>query len=147
MTTSMTAASNPRRDDVYRASIEEYRFQAQFNWSRTQYLLAFNAAILASATAVAATPGRGAALVFLAGVVTAFLSGFVVKTQHGYYRAARDRLKRIEAHQQIPEDEQVNTTTSMGGPKRLVSVNVVVYLLLVTIAVSDLVGFSIILAR
>ncbi|MEJ7741251.1 MAG: hypothetical protein WKF73_01150 [Nocardioidaceae bacterium] len=49
--------------------MEEYRFQAQYNWSRTQYLLGFNVAILVAGTVVAARPGRGAALVFLLGAI------------------------------------------------------------------------------
>jgi hypothetical protein len=39
--------------DLYKNVVDEYRFQVQFNWQRTQYLLAFNAAILAAAVALA----------------------------------------------------------------------------------------------
>jgi hypothetical protein len=35
--------------DLYKNCVDEYRFQVLHNWSRTQYLLAFNAAILAAA--------------------------------------------------------------------------------------------------
>lgn len=33
--------------ELYKNAIEEYRFQAKFNWSRTQYMLVFNTGILA----------------------------------------------------------------------------------------------------
>lgn len=69
--------------DLYRIAVEEYRFQAQFNWSRAQYLLAFNVGILAAATAVASRPGSGAALVFALGALAAVLSMLVVRVQHG----------------------------------------------------------------
>jgi hypothetical protein len=32
--------------ETYKIAVEEHRFQAQFNWSRTQYLLALNALVL-----------------------------------------------------------------------------------------------------
>jgi hypothetical protein len=60
--------------DIYKIAVDEYRFQAQYNWSRTQYLLAFNVGILAAATAVASQPGKSAALVFGLGAVAAVLS-------------------------------------------------------------------------
>jgi len=31
--------------ELYKNAIEEYRFQAKFNWSRTQYMLVFNTGI------------------------------------------------------------------------------------------------------
>jgi hypothetical protein len=34
--------------DLYRIAVEEYRFQAKYNWSRTQYLLAFKRAFWSS---------------------------------------------------------------------------------------------------
>jgi hypothetical protein len=133
--------------DAYKIAIDEYRFQAQFNWSRTQYLLAFNAAILPAATAVASRPGRGAALVFLLGIAAAALSALVVRTQHDYYRAARDRMRRIEAGLAIPDEQRFDTTTTLGGRRRLVSVNQVVYLLLAAIAIADAVGFVLVVAK
>lgn len=85
--------------EVYRMAVDEYRFQAQYNWSRTQYLLGLNVAVLAAATAVAATPGKGAVLVFAFGVVASILSALDVRTQHDYYRAARVGADIILARQ------------------------------------------------
>ena len=132
--------------DLYKISVEEYRFQAQFNWSRTQYLLAFNAAILTAAAAVASRPGRSAALVFVLGAVAALLSALAVRTQHDYYRAARDRMRRVEEALAVPPDQRIDTTTTLGGRKRVASVNQVVYLLLSSIAVANVIGCVIILA-
>ena len=130
--------------DVYKIAVEEYRFQAQYNWSRTQYLLAFNVGILAAATAVASQPGKSAALVFGLGAIAALLSMSVVQVQHGYYRAARDHMKRIEAAVALPPDQRIDTTANLGGRRRKVlSVNQVVYLLLASVAVADLVGRAI----
>lgn len=126
--------------DLYRLAVEEYRFQAQFNWSRTQYLLIFNAAILAAASALLAQSNVGAALVFGLGAFAASGSLFATRTQHHYYRAARDRMRRVEGFVEIPDQLRTDTTTSLGGPARLVSVNQVVYVLFIAIAVADVVG-------
>lgn len=131
--------------DLYKVSVEEYRFQAQYNWSRTQYLLAFNAVILTAASAVASRPGRSAALVFVLGAIVATLSMLVVRTQHDYYRAARDRMQRVEEALSVPPTQRIDTTATLGQRRRRVSVNQVVYLLLGAIAVADLVGCLIIL--
>ena len=133
--------------DLYKTAIDEYRFQAQFNWSRTQYLLALNSAILAAATAVASRPGQGAALVFALGAVTAIMSGFIMRTQSDYYRAARNRLIRVEETLHIPDLARTDTTSTLGGRPRLISVTQVVYLLFAALAVADLVGVSLVLSR
>ncbi len=131
--------------DAYKLAVEEYRFQAQFNWSRTQYLLAFNAAILTAGSAVASRPGESAALVYVLGAVAAVLSGTVVATQHDYYRAARDRMCRVEEAMNVPADQRIDTTSTLGDRRRTISVNQVVYLLMGAMAVANAVGCAIIL--
>lgn len=130
---------SPSVDEVYRVAVEEYRFQARFNWSRTQYLLAFNAAILAAGVAVAG--GRPAALVFVLGAVTSVLSAWAVHTQHGYYRAARDRMRAVEAELEVTQSQRVTTTAALGGRRRpSASVTQVTYLLFAALLVADVVG-------
>lgn len=133
--------------DLYRHAIDEYRFQVQHNWSRTQYLLAFNAAILAAAVALSARQDRGAALVFGLGVVAAVLSAVAQRTQHGYYRAARDRLRRVEQLVEVPAAARVDTTSTLGQRKQSIKVQHVVYLLFASMAVAQLVGFLVVLTR
>jgi len=133
--------------DLYKIAVDEYRFQAQYNWSRTQYLLGFNAAVLAAALALVDRSGRGAALVFLVGVCAAILSVLVVRQQHDYYRAARNHMSRVEERYQVPVDERLDTTSTLGGRRRKVSVNQVVHLLLALIAAADLAGGVLALTR
>lgn len=133
--------------DIYKIAVDEYRFQAQYNWSRTRYLLGFNVAILAAAVALAARPGHGATLVFLLGVIAAGLSFLVVRTQHGYYRAARNHMQRVEADYQLPPHHRLDTTATLGKRTRTASVNQVVYLLLAAMAVADLVGAVLVFIR
>jgi hypothetical protein len=126
--------------DLYRIAVEEYRFQAQYNWSRTQYLLAFNAGILAVAIGLGTQPALLSVLAFLLGLVAAVLTILVVKVQHGYYRAARDHMRRMEQQLGLDQEQRLDTTSTMGGRRRLVSVNHVVYLLLGAVAVANLYG-------
>lgn len=133
--------------DMYKVAVEEYRFQAQYNWSRTQYMLVFNTGIVAAATAVASRPGRGASLVYVLGFVSACLSLLIVRTQHDYYRAARDRMRRVESALNIPPDQRTDSTSTLGGRRRTASVTQLVYLLLTAVAAADVVGASLIGSR
>jgi lipopolysaccharide export LptBFGC system permease protein LptF len=124
--------------ELYKLAVEEYRFQAEFNWKRTQYLLAFNAAILAAGTAVAGRFGEFAIPVFGLGVVACVLAMLVQRQQHSYYRAARDRMRRLEMQFEIPEP--VDTTATLGKRTRTVSVTGLIYVLTTAIAVADVVA-------
>jgi hypothetical protein len=133
--------------DLYKIAVDEYRFQAQYNWSRTQYLLGFNAAVLAAALALVERSGRSSALVFLVGLCAAVLSAAVVRQQHDYYRAARDHMRRIEDQYELAADLRLDTTSTLGGRRRKASVNQVVYLLLALIGVADVSGAVLALSR
>ena len=126
--------------DLYKAAVEEYRFQAQFNWSRTQYLLVFSAGALAAASALLGRSAIGSALVFGLGAIAAISSIFAIRTAHNYYRAARDRMRRVENFVHVPDELRTDTTTSLGGPRRRVSVNQVVTFIFATIAIADIAG-------
>jgi hypothetical protein len=99
--------------DIYKTAVEQYRFQAQFNWSRTQFLLTFNAAVLVAATVVASTSGHGE-LVFALGAVAALLTVGVLRSQHDYYRAARNHLRLIEDTLQLPPHVRLDATSATG---------------------------------
>jgi hypothetical protein len=126
--------------ELYKNAVEEYRFQVQFNWTRTQYLLVFNAAILAAAVALSARPGRAAALVYALGAIAAALSSVVTATQHGYYQAARNRLKRVEVMFHIPDAARVDTTGNQGARRVQIKVTFVVNLLLWSMVAGHIAG-------
>lgn len=128
--------------EVYKAAIDEYRFQARFNWSRTQYMLAFNVGILAAGVAVASRFGDMAVLVFAVGAVASGMSAVMVRTQHDYYRAARDRMRRIEQDFGIPSDQRIDTTSTLGDRHRTISVTQIVYLLYGALLLADLSGIG-----
>ena len=126
--------------DIYKIAVDEYRFQAQFNWSRTQYLLVFNAGILAVAIGLTSQPLLLGALAFVLGLVASVVTMLVVRVQHSYYRAARDHMKRIENEIDLPVAQRLDTTSSLGGRKRKVSVNQLVYGLLLVLAAANAYG-------
>jgi hypothetical protein len=134
--------------EIYKAAIDEYRFQVLHNWSRTQYFLGFNAVILAAAVGLAARVNVLSVLVFALGAVASVMSYFAAHTQHRYYRAARDRMRRLEVAFGIPDDRRLNTTATMAGRRHpTASVTQVSYLLFGSIAVADLVGAALVLFR
>ena len=137
--------SSPRPEllDLYRLAVEEYRFQLGHNWSRTQYWLAFNVGILAAGTALLTIPTRSvfSVIVFAVGAVAASLSMRAVQVSHGYYRATRNRVRRVEDALDLPADLRFDTTAGFTGRRRpRVNVTAVVYLLLTALAVADIAG-------
>ena len=131
--------------ELYQSSIDEYRFQVQLNWSRSQYLLAFGVAVLAAGVGLIKVGGSyGSVLtagVFFVGAVSAGLSIIVTYVQHGYYRSTRDRLRRFEELVNLPRDLRVDTTPTMGSPiKRIGRVTSMLYLVFWLILAADILG-------
>lgn len=126
--------------DIYRIAVDEYRFQATHNWSRTQYLLAFNAGILAAAVVTTQWSGAAAVAIYTLGTISAGLSIAVIHTQHDYYRAARDRMRRVEDLYDIPTAARIDTTATLGHRHRTASVRQLVQLLLGAVIVANIVG-------
>ncbi|WP_139980295.1 hypothetical protein [Nocardioides litoris] len=131
--------------ELYKLAVEEYRFQVLHNWSRTQYLLAFNVAVAGLGVLLSTRTSSGAIPVFALGALAAILTALVTRVQHDYYRAARDRVRRIEETIELPLGWKTDTTATMGGRKRRASVTQLVYLLLVAVAIVDLASIGIVL--
>lgn len=132
-------------EELYKLAVEEYRFQAEFNWSRTRYFLAFNAAILAAGAALSIRGALFAIPVFVLGVVACVLAAEVTRVQHNYYRAARKRMTAMEETLQLQTPYVVDTTSTLGHRPRRVSVQQLIYLLLATVALADVLGSLILL--
>ena len=135
--------------DLYKVSVDEYRFQITLNWQRTQYYLALNAAFLAAGTgllqAVKGSLNVLVALVFVSGLVACIFSIFAGEVQHAYYRSARDAKARIEDRLGFG-DLSIRTTGGMGAPKhRLGTVLGYNRFLLGVLAAADIggIGFAI----
>lgn len=144
--TSPEIHDGPSGADLYKAALDEYRFQIGHNWSRTQYLLGFNVAILAAGVALAGSTGTVlSVLVFGLGAVAAVMTWRVVWIQHAYYRRIRDRIATLEDDLDIAVAGRLNTTAKMADTKRRASVNQLITLLLAAVCAADLVAIGLVL--
>jgi hypothetical protein len=124
--------------DLYQLRVEEYRFQVQLNWQRTQYLLGLNALILAFGTGLHDT--RFSILVYVAGFGLAVAAAWWDRIQHRYYRVARDQMLATAEHLVIPDGGVGGTDTAQHRPGRRVKVRDLVQTLFVLFAILDAAG-------
>ena len=127
----------------YKNALEEYRFQLQFNWSRSQYYFVLCAALLAAAVGLRVStdlPRLPLVALYGAAAIVAFLALFANATQTSYYRAARDKKQRIEEQLDLG-DLALATTPAMGsGRKRLGRVRTFQYTMVVVLLAISVVG-------
>jgi hypothetical protein len=142
---SATGDRNAIREQ-YRLSVEEYRFQVDLNWRRSEYFFVLNIGVLVAATTMLASqdvPRVLVALVFGLGALLAFLSFLANDTQRGYYHAAREVKKKLEGDLDLA-GSAIATTPGMGSRvARLGRVGTFLKTMLVAIACVDLVGAGI----
>ena len=89
--------------DLYKISIDEYRFQVTLNWQRTQYYFTVNTAVIAVAASILKLSGAEGWLpplivgaLFALGVLTARLARRMIARGHTYYRRAVYKKTLIE---------------------------------------------------
>jgi hypothetical protein len=132
-------------------AVDEYRFQVQLNWSRTQYWLVFNSGFLAAGVGLLAAFKHSTfpALVFAVGVVACGLSARAIQISHSYYRVTRARVRRFEEKLDLDRELRFDTTAGFRGARKSIRVNVtaVTYLLLASVAAADVVGIVAALTR
>lgn len=132
-------------EDLYRLAVEEYRWQAEFNWSRTRYFLVFSTGILAAGAALSVRGAHFAVPVFCLGILASVIAAWITRQQHDYYRAARKRMTAVEDQLDLQPPYVVDTTSTLGGRSRWLSVQQLVYLLLAAIALADVFGIALVL--
>lgn len=141
----MTGESEPERQWAqYHVLVDEYRFQVELNWKRSQYFFVLNLAVLVAGVGLlsASTPApRGLiAGVFAVGALFAGLSIAANRTQRGYYRAARERMQRAADRLELG-DAAIATTPGLGSEApRKVSVTTLLEVMLTFLAIIDLAG-------
>jgi hypothetical protein len=131
--------------DVYRLAAEEYRFQAEFSWSRTRYFLAFSTAVLAAGSALSAQGAVFAVPVFAWGIVASAIAAVVTHVQHRYYRAARERMSAVERTLDVEGPFIVGSSATVGRPGRMFSEPMLAFIMLGTVALADAVGIVLVL--
>lgn len=130
---------------LYKIAIDEYRFQVNLNWQRSQYYFVLNAALIAAGGSLAGQADGGrpvAAALFLVGFFAAVLAVLVTYTQHSYYRSARENLKDLERRLGLTE-LGIRTTPSLGSQrKRLGTVTTFNYVMFSLLGLIDLFGIG-----
>lgn len=133
-------------DEQYRLAVEEYRFQVDLNWRRSEYFFVLNIGILVAGATLLASEGLPRALVALIfglGALLAGLSFLANNTQHGYYQSARELKERLEKDLELGE-VGLRTTPGMGSKiERLGRVGTFLKTMLVAIAFVNIVGAGI----
>lgn len=129
--------------DQYDRALDEYRFQVDLNWRRSEYFFVLNVGVLIAAATMFSSDDVPRALVgvlFLIGVLLAVLSVLANEAQHTYYRAARAVKLELESRMQL-DDLALATTPGMGsGFRRVGRVRTFLKIMLIAIALVDLGG-------
>ncbi|WP_026910850.1 hypothetical protein [Patulibacter minatonensis] len=103
----------------YGRAVEEYRFQVDLNWRRSQSYFVLCAAVLAACFAVLSAgervPDALGVLAFAASLAITIVAAAASHTQTGYYRAARQSVADLEGRLGISEFG-LRTTPGMGSP-------------------------------
>jgi hypothetical protein len=104
--------------DQYRVVIDEYRFQVDLNWRRSQYYFVLNAAILVASLGLfasnVAVPRTVIAIPFAMGLAVTLLAIAANQTQNAYYYAIRDKKQLLELRLGLGE-LAIQTTRGMGN--------------------------------
>jgi hypothetical protein len=143
------AAPDEELQRQYDRALDEYRFQVDLNWRRSEYFFVLNVGILIAAATVFSSKGVPRALVallFLIGALLAVLSFLANDAQHTYYRAARALKQRLEERMDL-DDLALTTTPGMGSSfSRLGRVRTFLKVMLVAIALVDIGGAALAIA-
>lgn len=147
MTENVEASERASLADQYRHAVEEYRFQTDLNWRRSQYYFVLCAAVLAASFTLLANADRFAgalvALAFAATFIITLLAIAASTTQHGYYREARDKKAVLEKRLGLGEFA-LNTTPGMGAgiARRFGKVTTFQNVVFAVLAIVSVAGFA-----
>lgn len=139
--------------EQYGRLLDEYRFQVDLNWKRSQYFFVLNVGLLVAAVSLqsskSAKPGMVAA-VFGAGVLLAAISILANYVQPGYYREARE-AKRLAEERLGLGDLAIATTPGMRSApqpwlQRVTRVRHALTGMLIALAMIDVAGAIVALA-
>lgn len=120
-----TPDQSPALIDLYKIALDEYRFQVNLNWSRTQYYIVLNVAILGLATGLLRIEDRTLSAVvgtglYFAGTVCCVLALFAGTVQRSYFRQTKAHKAKLEELLELG-DLAIKTTPGMGGPARRIA--------------------------
>jgi len=128
-------------------AVDEYRFQVELNWKRTQYYLVLNVGALGIATGILAEADTAAATLlagglYAVGATCCLLALAANASQKRYYQATRNHMKELAEDLGLGRYE-LRTTPGMGSTlRRFGKVTTFINVILVLIAVGAASGFG-----
>jgi len=130
--------------ELYKLALDEYHFQVNLNWSRSQYYLTLNIGILGVGTGILQFAhgvfGFLVSGIFLAGTTCCLLSFAASLVQQRYYEQTRLHKANIESKLDLGE-LRIKTTPGMGSTvKRLGKVKTFLSVMLIVIGTIDTLG-------
>ena len=102
----------------YGRALDEYRFQVDLNWKRSQYFFVLNLGVLVAATGLLSASKPRAELIaalFVLGAILAAVAAYANQIQHGYYRRTREVKRALEERLELG-DLALQSTPGMADP-------------------------------
>lgn len=125
---------------LYLAALQNYQFQVNLTWSRTQYCLTLNAALVSVAAGLIRLDNEAGKVlvgaVFAVGFSASMFSILALDVGRSYYVPVMQRMRILEARLGIQE-YGVRTTAEQGGPTRRMNITHSLKVLFFGIAVID----------
>lgn len=144
METQTVDQGQPRDEllELYKLALEDYRFQVQLNWGRSQYFLVLNLTVTSIATGIMRLPGGefgilGAVIYFLGALFCAF-SIVALQTQRKYYISAREQKKRFEKDLGLGEHSITPVQRPNKKLRRFTTFKAFVNIMFVVLAAADI---------
>lgn len=150
-----SVASDPPLDreelrEHYGRALDEYRFQVDLNWKRSQYFFVLNLGVLVAATGLLSASKPRAELIaalFVLGAILAGVAAYANQIQHGYYRRTREVKRALEERLELG-DLALQSTPGMADPnagRTPVRVRHALTGFLAALGLADLLGLALVL--
>ncbi len=128
--------------ELYKLALEDYRFQVQLNWGRSQYFLVLNIGIVGIATGIVQL-GQGymsilVAGIYLAGFFFCLFSIYALQVQRKYYTSARKQKALFEDKLQLGEARITPVERTGGTIRRFTTFKAIVNIMLGVLAALNL---------
>lgn len=138
--------SREERLALYMAAIEDYKFQVNLTWSRTQYSLTLNAGLLGVAgTLLKLDDDRSLIPVMgllFAGMLFAVLSFIAQRAGRSYYTPVVERMRALEESLGVSEQHATRNTSRQGGKTPRVKVTNAFQAVIVILGLVDATGIA-----
>jgi hypothetical protein len=130
--------------------LDEYHFQVNLNWSRSQYFFVLNVALLAAGVGLLSSeriPLAVAMAIFSVGAISTVLAMLATATQRSYYENTRDRKRQLETRLGLGE-HAIAPTPGMGAIRgRIARVTTFQAFMLAALLAADLAGLGTSIAK